>query len=221
MTSLAADCGLMPGRVAPIPRGVMRDGATPKRRTAARAVAPSETEALLAGCAASDPQAFRRLYQLNSARLYGVALRITRNGPLASDAVHDAMLQVWRSAARFDPERGHADSWLLSLVRYRALDLLRKQHRETTGTELPDQPDDEPDALSRMVSTSEETALRQCLGEIEESRRKLVILAFIKGLTHSEIAASIDQPLGTVKSTIRRTLVSLRTCLERLQMSGR
>lgn len=221
MTSLAAGCGLMPGYVAPNARSVMRDGASQQRTASAKAGAPSETGALLAGCAASDPQAFRRLYELTSARLYGVALRITRNAPLASDAVHDAMLQVWRSAERFDPERGHADSWLLALVRYRALDLQRKYRRETTGTELPDLADDEPDALSRMVASSEEAALRQCLGEVEESRRKLVVLAFTNGLTHHEIAASLGQPLGTVKSTIRRTLMALRSCLERLQVTGK
>ena len=221
MTSLADGVGLMPGHVALIGRAVMRDGASPTRTASARAVAPSETADLLARCAAADPQAFRRLYELNSPRLYGVALRITRNAPLASDAVHDAMLQVWRSAARFDPDRGHADSWLLSLVRYRALDLVRKQHRETTGVEVPDQPDDQPDAFSRMVSTAEETALRQCLGEVEEARRRLVIMAFTKGLTHSEIASMLGQPLGTVKSTIRRTLLALRSCLERLGGTGR
>ena len=221
MTGLAADCGLLPGYVAPIARAVMRDGASQKRTASAKAVAPSETETLLAGCAASDPQAFRRLYELTSARLYGVALRITRSAPLASDAVHDAMLQVWRSAERFDPERGHADSWLLALVRYRALDILRKYRRETTGTELPDQADDEPDALSRMVATAEEAALRECLGEVDPSRRKLVVMAFNNGLTHVEIAASVGQPLGSVKSTIRRTLMALRSCLERLQVTGK
>ena len=221
MTSLAADFGLMLGDVAPIARRVMRDGAGQKRTASSRAVPPSETEALLVGCAAADPEAFRRLYELTSARLYGVALRITRSPPLASDAVHDAMLQVWRSAARFDPDRGQADSWLLALVRYRALDLVRKHRREATGAELPDQPDDEPDALSRMVATSEEAALRDCLGEVDESRRKLVVLAFTNGLTHNEIAASLGQPLGTVKSTIRRTLMALRSCLERLQVTGK
>ena len=195
----------------------MADAARPTRSAAARTAPSSETADLLARCAEADPKAFRQLYELHSGRLYGVALRITRSTALASDAVHDAMLQVWRSAGRFDPERGQADSWLLSLVRYRALDLVRKQHRETTGTELPDRPDEDPDALSRLISGAEEAALRQCLVEIEEQRRKLVILAFTQGLTHTEIAATLKQPLGTVKSTIRRTLHALRVCLDRLQ----
>ncbi len=215
MTSLAADFGLMPGCVAPIGRTVMPDVAKLTRFPAAREMPPSETAELLTGCAGADPKAFRRLYELNGPRLFGVALRITRNAPLASDAVHDAMLQVWRSAARFDPSRGHADSWLLSLVRYRALDLVRKQQRETTGTDLPEQADEEPDALTKLVTGAEARALRECLGEIDASRRRLVVLAFTDGLTHIQIATATGQPLGTVKSTIRRTLMALRACLER------
>ncbi len=80
-------------------------------------IARSETAELLARCATADRAAFRRLYELNSGRLYAIALRITRQPALASDAVHDALLQVWRNAARFDPERGNADGWLISLVR--------------------------------------------------------------------------------------------------------
>ena len=79
---------------------------------------------LLAQCAQYDGVAFRRLYDQQSSLLYGVALRITRDASLASDAVHDAMLQVWRNSARFDPARGNGRAWLVSLVRYRALDAI-------------------------------------------------------------------------------------------------
>ena len=209
----------MPGCVALIARIVMPDVARSTLSSGARASQPSEMADLLARCARADPKAFRALYEAFAPRLYGIALRITRNGPLASDAVHDAMLQVWRSADRFDPARGHAESWLLSLVRYRALDLVRKQRRETTDADMPEQVDQDPDALSRMMSGAEDRALRACLGEVEEARRQLVVLAFTNGLTHNEIAAVTGQPLGTVKSTIRRTLLVLRACLERLQGS--
>jgi RNA polymerase sigma-70 factor (ECF subfamily) len=174
------------------------------------------TAALLVRCGNADAKAFKQLYDLNSARLYGIALRITRNGPLASDAVHDAMLQVWRNAAQYDPARGNADGWLMSLVRYRALDLMRKQRRETTGLELPEQIDEDPDALSQLVSKSENTALHICLEEVEPPRRQLLLLAFVNGLTQSQVATQLGQPLGTVKSTIRRALLALRSCLQRL-----
>jgi RNA polymerase sigma-70 factor (ECF subfamily) len=174
----------------------------------------SDTASLLARCAASDAAAFRQLYDAYSGRLYGIALRITRQPALASDAVHDALLQVWRNSARFDPERGNADGWLISLVRYRALDIARRQTRETPGLEIPEQMDTDPDALSRLVTGSESKALRHCLEQVEAPRRALVMLAFIDGLTQNEVAARVGQPLGTVKSSIRRALLSMRSCLQ-------
>ena len=146
--------------------------------------------------------------------MYAVALRITRNSALASDAVHDAMLQVWRNAERYDAERGNADSWLVSLVRYRALDICRRQGRELTGGEVPERADEGPDALSMLVSDAEAVALRVCLEQIEPDRRRLVLLAFTDGLTQVEVADQVGQPLGTVKSTIRRALIALRSCLD-------
>ena len=176
---------------------------------------PSDTAALLARCALADGAAFRTLYDRSSSRLYGVALRITRQPALASDAVHDAFLQVWRNAARFDPARGNADGWLISLVRYRALDISRRQMREQPGMEIPEQVDTDPDALSKLVTGAESRALRACLEQIDPPRRSLVMLSFIDGMTHSEVAERVGQPLGTVKSTIRRALLALRGCLER------
>ena len=178
--------------------------------------AGSQTADLLIRCGRGDAKAFRMLYDSNASRLYGIALRITRNAALASDAVHDAMLQVWRNSDRYDPARGNADGWLVSLVRYRALDIARKQGRELTGVDIPEQVDDDPDALSRLVASAEGVALRACLEDVETPRRRLVLLAFIDGLTQSEIASRVGQPLGTVKSSIRRALIGLRACLDRV-----
>lgn len=147
--------------------------------------------------------------------LYGIALRITRRPSLASDAVHDALLQVWRNAARFDPARGNARAWLVSLVRYRALDAVARTRREVPQTEAGDlEPiDPDPDPLARLMTTRAGQALQKCLAEVGADRRQLVVLAFIDGLSHSEVAARVGQPLGTVKSSIRRALSVLRTCL--------
>ncbi len=168
---------------------------------------------LLGLCAQADGNAFRRLYDLQSPTLYGVALRITRQPALAADAVHDAMLQVWRNAARFDPARGNARAWLLSLVRYRALDAVTRTRREVLGAEVPELADPDPSPLDRLLATRDGQALHRCLGEVEPERRKLIVLAFVEGLTHTEVAARVGQPLGTVKSSIRRALMVLRTCL--------
>ena len=168
---------------------------------------------LLMQCAQADGVAFRRLYDQQSSMLYAVAMRITRDAALASDAVHDAMLQVWRNAARFDPARGNARAWLVSLVRYRALDAVARTRREVVGAEVAEPVDPDPLPLDRLQATREGEALHRCLEEIEPARRNLVVLAFVDGLTHSEVAERLRQPLGTVKSSIRRALIALRACL--------
>lgn len=169
---------------------------------------------LLAQCADGDRTAFRKLYDSQASRMHGLALRITRQPSLAADAVHDAFINVWQNAGRFDPARGNPEAWLTGIVRFRALDLTRRGTREITGVELPEQADDEPDALANLVGTSESTALKGCLEELDADKRKLVMLAFINGLSHSDLAAKLAVPLGTVKSSIRRGLAALRKCLE-------
>lgn len=170
--------------------------------------------ALLGRIAGGDREAFRRLYEAQAPRLYATALRITRQGPLASDAVHDALLQVWRNAGRFDLSRGNPEAWMSSLVRYRALDIARRRGREVPDDDLPDAIDEDPDPLARLASLRDAAALRACLAQLEPDRRRLVLLAFVDGLSHSEAAERLGMPLGTVKSWIRRSLQSLRVCLE-------
>lgn len=176
--------------------------------------AANDTAHLLALSAQEDADAFRRLYDLEAPRLYAVALRITRQPSLAVDAVHDAMLQVWRNASRFDPARGNAQAWLLSLVRYRALDMLARTRREVAGADLSELPDPDPDPLERLLETRAGEALYQCLQQVPADRRRWVVLAFVDGLSHMELAARVGQPLGTVKSGIRRALMALRACLD-------
>ena len=168
---------------------------------------------LLQRCAARDRAAFRALYDRWGGRLHGIALRITRQPSLAADATQDAFVQLWQQAHRFDPVRGSAEAFLVSLVRYRALDLVRRGAREMPGYEGEDREDDAPDALSQLISSAEGAALQRCLTQLEADRRRLVLLAFVDGLSHSELADRLRLPLGTVKSWIRRSLLSLRECL--------
>ncbi|HEY2619342.1 MAG TPA: sigma-70 family RNA polymerase sigma factor [Acetobacteraceae bacterium] len=179
----------------------------------AHAAEIDDTEALLHRCAGGDRTALRQLYDRWGNRLHGIALRITRQAALAADATQDAFVQIWRQAHRFDPDRGGPDAWLIGIVRYRALDIVRRQSREVPGYEPEKIEDASPDALARLVSTAEGAALRRCLGELEDDRRRLVVMAFVDGLSHSELAARMSVPLGTVKSWIRRSLISLRECL--------
>ncbi len=170
--------------------------------------------ALLTRCATGDRAAFRALYDGQSARLHGLALRITRDPGLAADATHDAFVQVWNQAVRFDPARGAAGAWLTSIVRYRALDITRRRVREKPGYEPPEQADESPDALSQLVTSAEGAALRRCLEELEPDRRQLLMQAYADGFSHSELAEKTGTPLGTIKSWIRRSLASLKRCLE-------
>jgi RNA polymerase sigma-70 factor (ECF subfamily) len=170
---------------------------------------------LLAAVQSGSRTALKRLYELESRRLYGIALRIARRPELAADALQETFVQVWQNAARFSRERGSAAAWLTGVVRFRALDLVRK-----LGRELPS--DDPalgdaavtPEALALIERAAQQSALRRCLSALEENQRRCIALAFLDGLTHAEIAQRLKAPLGTVKSWVRRGLASLRSCLE-------
>jgi RNA polymerase sigma-70 factor (ECF subfamily) len=169
---------------------------------------------LLARCAGQDRAAFRVLYGRWSGKLHGVAMRITRDPALAADATHDAFVQVWQQAGRFDPERGEPGSWLVSLARYRALDLLRRRGREVLGHEpFTEEADQGPDPLRALLDSAEGGALHRCLLLLTPERRQLVVLAFVEGFSHSQLAERLNMPMGTVKSWIRRSLLGLKECL--------
>ncbi len=170
---------------------------------------------LLVRVAAGDQGAFRKLYELASPLLYAVALRIAGERGLAADALQEAFIQVLTRASRFDPARGSAEAWLVSLVRYRALDIARGRRREVLGFEPEDFPLEEPDALARLGADEDGAALRVCLETLEADRRRLIELAFLEGWSQAELAQRLRMPLGTVKSSIRRGLLKLRECLGR------
>jgi RNA polymerase sigma-70 factor (ECF subfamily) len=171
--------------------------------------------ALLTAIARGSERALRRLYEIDSRRLYGIALRIVRRPELAADVLQDAFVQIWRNAATFAPGRGDPSAWLAAIVRYRALDVVRRVRREV----LTDDPGagliaDEPDIDAQLDLKMAGAALRRCLGGLELNQRRSVLLAFVDGLSHTEIATRLPAPLGTVKSWVRRGLLSLRSCLE-------
>ena len=165
---------------------------------------------LIGRCANGDRGAFRRLYELRSAHLYAIALRIVRHPGLAEDAVHDAFIQIFKNAGSFDPSRGNPEAWMISVTRYRALDIVRRQGREITGVELPDETDQSPDPLRH----AESRVLDRCLELLEIDKRRMVVLAFVDGYSHSELSDLFKMPLGTVKSWIRRSLTTIRRCLD-------
>ena len=169
---------------------------------------------LLARCARQDRAAFRALYARWGSRLQGVALRITRDPALAADATHDAFVQVWQQAGRYDAALGAPGSWLMTLARYRALDLVRRRGREVLGqAPVEEEADLGPDPLSALLASADGGALHRCLQTLSEDRRRLVVMAFVEGYSHSQLASRMALPIGTIKSWIRRSLIGLKECL--------
>ena len=186
-------------------------------------LAPSLDDAALAvlieRITRQDERALQVLYDATSARVHGLALRITQRRALAEEVVEDTFWQVWRQAARFDPGRGRPMTWLLSMARSRAIDAVRRDQR-FAHDELPD--DDAPLAGASAAVPSQDlldatrgaARVQAALAGLDPRARQLVSLAFFRGLTHEEIAAQEGVPLGSVKSIIRRALQQLRRTLE-------
>jgi len=174
----------------------------------------SDAAALLSRIAREDRAALRALYQLQSVRLFGVAMAILRDRDAAADALHDGFVKIARRAAQYDPERGAAEAWLASVIRHAALDIARRRGREipTDDATLGDTPV-EADQLEALAAGEDGARLRECLGRLAEKNRQGILLAFVHGLSHPQIAARLDLPLGTVKAWIRRGLLTLRECL--------
>ena len=166
-------------------------------------------------CAGGERPALRLIYEAEGARMVGIALRLLKRHALAEEAVHDAFMQIWQRAASFDPARGRARTWLYAVVRHRALNILRGEARtdlvedfEPMGLES-----DEEGPETLVMRLSDAGALRRCLDQLDPVRRQAVVLAYVHGLTHGELAGRLNVPLGTLKSWIRRSLLSLRECM--------
>ena len=162
------------------------------------------------------------MYELSAARLYGLAIRIVRNREWAQDVLQESFLQVWRNASDY---RGHLSppmAWMGLIVRSRGLDFLRRRTAERTHvTEPIDEQMEQTlagnasDPLDDAQASQLARALYQCLARLEAPQREVVSLAYLRDLSHSELASQLRLPLGTVKTWIRRGLDQLRGCLAR------
>lgn len=175
---------------------------------------------LLADTAAGDQRAFRELYVATSSHLFGVLVRILDRRDWAEEALQDCYLKVWQKAEQYVPEKGAPLTWMQTIARYRALDLLRMKRPEVG---IPDEDDAPPmtfadgDAVNpelRAVEGEGIGKLSHCLDELAPDPRKSVLLAYYEGYTHPELATAMKAPLGTVKSWVRRGLAQLRECLD-------
>jgi RNA polymerase sigma factor (sigma-70 family) len=173
-------------------------------------------DAALAACARGDHGALRRIYDQDSRRLLGVALRIVRHRQIAEDVLHDAFLNIWTRAHSFDPARGAGRGWVYSIVRNQALSLVRSGEREVAvGDDVLDGLAQEPGAgpEEAFVLGEDLGRLRDCLVGLDASKRASILYAYVDGCSHSEIAERLRSPLGTVKAWIKRGMNALRECM--------
>ncbi len=187
-----------------------------------------ELAQLLARSGLGDRAAFATLYRRTSAHLLGVILRIQRDRTLAEDILQEVYVNVWRSAQGFDAAQSQPLTWLTSIARNRAIDGLRRaqtqpklQSAHAEGGPDEDEvnvidqvPDERDGPLALLEQASDARALAHCMQSLSATQRQSVALAFFDGLTHAEVAEQMQQPLGTVKSWVRRALMVLKSCLE-------
>ncbi|MFN3868945.1 MAG: sigma-70 family RNA polymerase sigma factor [Hyphomicrobiaceae bacterium] len=171
--------------------------------------------AAIAACARGDKAALRALFDTEAGRLVAVAQRIVRRREIAEDVVQDAFVQIWQNAPKYDPSIGSARGWIYTIVRNKALNVVRDSSREDLVA------NDEIDAAREGFSVvsdaferlSNESRLRECLEMIEKGKRESLLLSYVAGYSHGEIAGLLGVPLGTAKSWVKRGLAALRECM--------
>jgi RNA polymerase sigma-70 factor (ECF subfamily) len=185
---------------------------------------PSDNEliALLDRVGGGDESALKALYDRTASRLYGLALRILNQREWAEDALQETYLNIWRSASDYRATLSPPMAWMSLIVRSRALDIFRR--RKSEGSQITQELDEElsqnlaattPGPMDITQSSQQASALHQCLERLENRQREVLSLAYLRDLSHGELAQQLDLPLGTVKTWIRRGLEQLRLCMAR------
>ncbi len=186
-----------------------------------------ELAQLLARSGLGDRAAFAKLYERSSGHLLAVVLRIQRDRALAEELLQEIYVSVWKAAASFDAARSQPLTWLTHIARNRAIDSLRRANAQPRlESSHRDDDDDRPDTTEMMADpgpgplelldqASDKRQLSACLERLTPPQRQSVALAFFDGLSHAEVAAQLREPLGTVKSWVRRALATLKGCLDR------
>jgi len=185
---------------------------------------PQQLRILLASVARRDAAAFRALYDATSPKLFGFALRILNRKELAEEVLQESFVSVWNNAGSYQAGLAAPMTWMTTIVRNRAYDLLRRVDAtveidaNTFDKDVMEALESsEPSPFDALSMDAEAKALAQCLSRLEGLHRQAIALAFYHDLSHSEVAERMKLPLGTVKTWVRRGLERLRTCLTRLE----
>jgi RNA polymerase sigma-70 factor (ECF subfamily) len=173
---------------------------------------------LMARCALRDQRAFAQLYRHTAAKLYGVAIRILRREDWAQEVLQESFVNIWNHIAEYSAARSAPMTWMTAIVRNRALDWLRRPNLEHGDEDydllVESVPDETPGPEALLGSSRDAVALAECLKLLSGNQRQSITLAYVHGLSHGELAQHLQQPLGTVKTWIRRGLDRLKGCLE-------
>jgi RNA polymerase sigma-70 factor (ECF subfamily) len=175
-----------------------------------------EPEELLVLVAHGDQQAFEELYGVVSGPVYGLVRRVVRDPAQSEEVAQEVLLELWRSAARFDPERGSALAWVLTLAHRKAVDRVRSARAASERDQRIGRRADGPafDQVAEAVEAGlERDWVRRCLDGLTQLQRQSVTLAYYEGYTYREVAQRLSVPLGTVKTRMRDGLTRLRECL--------
>jgi RNA polymerase sigma-70 factor, ECF subfamily len=180
---------------------------------------------LLARTALKDRAAFEALYAATSAHLFAVALRIVTRRDRAEDVLQEAFINVWHHAGSYSAAVASPMTWLISVTRNKALDLLRSvkvADRATVDDQMSYelQADSRPDPSALLDAGMAQLHIEQCMADLSPQQRQALALAYFHGLSHSELATQLASPLGTVKAWVRRGLDKLKTCLEARNVGG-
>lgn len=178
--------------------------------------APDELARLLSRSARADEAAFAQLYDHVASRAYGLALRVVRNPAMAEEVTQEALLEVWRTASRYDSERGSASAWILTIVHRRAVDRVRAAEaaaRRDVAYHERNQSVSHDATAEAAHAALEARRVRGALSTLTPVQREAVELAYLQGYTHTEVARMLDLPVGTAKTRIRDGLIRLRDTL--------
>ncbi|AKO96278.1 MULTISPECIES: sigma-70 family RNA polymerase sigma factor [Marinovum] len=180
-----------------------------------------DLDALLTRVSMADRKAFAALYSATSAKLFGICLRILKDRAMAEDALQDIYVKIWKRADAYQPGRVQPMTWLITVARNHAIDLLRKRRTAATDNAEGDETridrleTHEPGPAEQLLQKDTRAQISACLDELADEKAEAVRQAYLYGATYAELAAHFAVPLNTMRTWLRRSLQALRTCLSR------
>ncbi|WP_372494264.1 ECF RNA polymerase sigma factor SigK [Actinoallomurus purpureus] len=186
-----------------------RPGAASRERT-------SELDRLLGRVAAGDTAAFERMYDEVAGAVYGLILRVVRDAAHAEEVAQEVLIEVWRSAPRYDPSRGGAMAWIMTMAHRRAVDRVRSEQAASDRADRAGRREITPahdEVAENVEKRLEHERVRRCLDTLTPLQRESITLAYYEGYSYREVADMVATPLGTVKTRMRDGLIRLRNCL--------